>query len=90
MVDAAEATWPYNTNNITQTTNAEDRVFGEETEDTTSDPVFEYVYLGNDIADGLFGWLTIGINVSASYDPSVCNPMLNMVDCSNLRSTPLL
>ncbi|KAH8673520.1 Intradiol ring-cleavage dioxygenase [Xylariales sp. PMI_506] len=65
-----EATSPYNENNITITPNADDRVFSTETEDTTSVPVFEYVYLGSDLSDGLFGWVTVAVNVSASYDPN--------------------
>lgn len=69
LVDQVEATYPYNTNNITQTTNAEDRVFADETL-TTSDPVLEYVMLGDSLSDGLFGWVTIAVNVSATYDPN--------------------
>ncbi|KIW03340.1 uncharacterized protein PV09_05550 [Verruconis gallopava] len=70
LIYAVEATYPYNQNNITITTNAEDRVFSTETADTTSDPVFEYVYIGNSLSDGLFGWVTIAVNVSATYDPN--------------------
>lgn len=70
LIYKVEATYPYNTNNITITTNEADRVFSDETADTTSDPVFEYVYLGDDLSDGLFGWVTIAVNVSATYDPN--------------------
>lgn len=35
---------------------------------TASDPFFTYVRLGDSIEDGLFGWITIAINVSAAYD----------------------
>lgn len=70
LVDAVEATYPYSTNTIDQTTNAEDRVFGIETEDDDTDPVFEYVYLGDDLSDGLFAWTTIAVNTSSSYDPA--------------------
>ena len=70
LITKVEATWPYNTNNISITLNSEDRVFGVETTNTTSDPVFEYTYLGNDLSDGLFGWVTVGVNTSASYTAS--------------------
>jgi hypothetical protein len=71
LIYEVEATSPYNTNTIAITTNAEDRVFGEqETAGTTSDPVFEYVLLGDSLSDGLFGWITIAVNVSATYDPT--------------------
>jgi hypothetical protein len=70
LIYDVEATYPYNANNITITTNADDRVFSTETVDTSSDPVFEYVYLGASLSDGLFGWVTIAVNVSATYDPN--------------------
>jgi len=39
LIYAVEATYPYNTNNITITTNAADRVFSTETANSDSDPV---------------------------------------------------
>ena len=69
LIYAVEATYPYNTNDITITTNADDRVFATETASTTSDPVFDFVYLGDSVEDGIFGWITIAVNTSASYDP---------------------
>lgn len=70
LISAVEATYPYNTNNISITANSEDRVFATETTDTESDPVFEYVYMGKDLSEGIFGWATFAINRSASYDPA--------------------
>lgn len=68
LIDEIEATSPYNTNTQTLTKNSEDRVFGQqETQGTTSDPVFNYVYFSDDLSDGLFTWLVVGINVSAEY-----------------------
>lgn len=69
LIDLVETTSPYSSNTNSITTNAEDHVFGaQETEDTTSDPVFNYVYYnGEDLTDGLFTWIQIGINTSASY-----------------------
>jgi protocatechuate 3,4-dioxygenase beta subunit len=69
LIYLVESSYPYNTNNITITPNADDRVFQTETEDD-SDPVTDYVYLGTDLSEGLFGWITIVINVSATYDPN--------------------
>ncbi|KAF7585560.1 hypothetical protein BBP40_010652 [Aspergillus hancockii] len=70
LIDAVEATSPYNTNTVGLTTNAEDRVFNTETTGTNSDPVFNYVYLGESLADGILAWITVGVNVSASYGTS--------------------
>ncbi|PMD31337.1 aromatic compound dioxygenase [Hyaloscypha variabilis F] len=70
LIYAVEDTYPYNTNTIAITTNADDRVFAEETADTETVPVFEYVYLGDSLEDGIFGWVTVAVNVSATYDPN--------------------
>lgn len=72
LIDLVEETSPYSSNDNAITTNAEDHVFGEqETEDSTSDPVFNYVYFsGDDLSEGLFTWILIGINSSASYTPT--------------------
>lgn len=71
LTTEVEALSPYNTNTITLTTNAEDHVFGEqETEGTTSDPVFNYVYLGDTAADGIFQWIIVGVDTTASYTPT--------------------
>lgn len=67
LINEVEATAPYNTNTATLTTNAEDKVVSDETS-TDSDPFLEYVKLGDSLSDGVFGWVTLGINVSASYD----------------------
>ncbi|EOD52975.1 putative extracellular dioxygenase protein [Neofusicoccum parvum UCRNP2] len=60
---------PYNTNTIEIVDNADDRVFATETENE-SDPVFNYVKLSDDVEDGLFAWLAIGVDLSASYEAS--------------------
>ncbi|KAJ5528125.1 aromatic compound dioxygenase [Penicillium frequentans] len=70
LISIVEATSPYSTNTIELTTNAEDRVFAAETEDSTSDPVFEYVYIGDDVSDGIFGWVTIAVDTTAEYTPT--------------------
>lgn len=69
LITEVESTYPYNTNTIAITENADDRVFLAETENTTSDPVIYYVLLGDTVADGLFGFVTIAVDTSASYSP---------------------
>ncbi|KAH8194732.1 hypothetical protein TruAng_011107 [Truncatella angustata] len=63
-----EALSPYNENTISITDNADDSIFPNEA--ATIDPVFNYVQLGDDLQDGLFAWITIAINVTASYTES--------------------
>ena len=70
LIDAVEATYPYNTNTIAMTSNADDQILATETENSDSDPLVEYAFLGDDLSDGIFGWITIAVNQSASYDPS--------------------
>jgi hypothetical protein len=46
-------------------------VFGQqETATSDSDPVFNYVFLGDDLTSGLFSWIVIGINPAAKYTPN--------------------
>lgn len=74
LIDLVEATSPYDTNTNSITTNAEDRVFGQqETRGSTSDPVFNYVYFSDDgdLSEGLFTWILVGIDTSASYSKSI-------------------
>lgn len=63
---AVEEVYPYNTNTVTVTTNDED-MWTIVQADAAYDPFPQFVYLGDDIADGLFAWIQIGINASADY-----------------------
>ncbi|KAH8662373.1 Intradiol ring-cleavage dioxygenase [Xylariales sp. PMI_506] len=71
LVDEVEATLPYSTNTQRVTLNRQDRVFvTQETEFTDSDPVFNYVFVGDDISEGIFSWIYIGVNTTATYTPT--------------------
>ena len=71
LIDEIEATSPYTTNTAEMTLNVDDHVFGEqETANSTADPVFNYVYLGDDVTQGLFTWIVVGVNSSATYTPT--------------------
>lgn len=63
---AVEAVYPYTTNTQAVTTNDEDMWSIVQT-DSSYDPFPEFIYLGDDVSDGLFAWLQIGVNVSADY-----------------------
>ncbi|CAK4068520.1 unnamed protein product, partial [Aphanomyces euteiches] len=47
------------------TLNANDGIFREEAA-TGFDPVMEYVFVGEEIDDGIFAWISVGINASES------------------------
>ena len=68
MIYAVEAVEPYANNTQELTTNDEDDIM--ESEATTIDPVLEYVYLGDDVSEGIFAWGAMGINLTAAYDVS--------------------
>lgn len=68
LISQVEATYPYNTSTVAITKNINDHVVKAETEDSNSDPFFEYALLGDSIEDGIFGWTTLGVNTTASHD----------------------
>ncbi|KAL2837831.1 Intradiol ring-cleavage dioxygenase [Aspergillus pseudodeflectus] len=70
LINKVEATAPYNTNSVELLANENDYVFAQETNGTTSDPVLNYVYLGKSLEQGLFGWTTIVVDLSAEYSPN--------------------
>ncbi|CAG7939243.1 unnamed protein product [Penicillium olsonii] len=60
LITAVEKVSPYATNTQELTTNAEDSILSEEAD--TIDPFMEYVYLGDDVSDGIFAWISLGID----------------------------
>jgi protocatechuate 3,4-dioxygenase beta subunit len=71
LLTQVETVSPYSTNTQQITQNADDSIMGEEAADI--DPVVEYVLLGDSIADGIFAWISMGIDSSASstVEPAV-------------------
>ncbi|ROW02487.1 hypothetical protein VMCG_06066 [Cytospora schulzeri] len=64
---AVEATYPYNTNDVAVTTNDAD-MWSVRQADSSFDPFPQFVYLGDDVSDGLFAWIQIGINNTRDYE----------------------
>ncbi|KAH9117933.1 hypothetical protein AeMF1_008685, partial [Aphanomyces euteiches] len=65
LITQVSATGTYATSNQQLTLNANHSIFGQETA-TGFDPVMEYVFVGDSIEDGIFAWISIGINASVS------------------------
>ncbi|KAI4852806.1 aromatic compound dioxygenase [Aureobasidium sp. EXF-8845] len=63
---AVEEVYPYNTNTQAVTNNDED-MWDIVQAGTTYDPFPQYIYLGDDISDGLFAWIQIGLDTTANY-----------------------
>merc|ERR1711964_213669 len=63
-VDASE---PYTQNESQEVTeNAEDSIFSQASD--SDDPVLEYVYIGDELSDGLLMWTQLGINMSETIN----------------------
>ncbi|BCS29345.1 intradiol ring-cleavage dioxygenase [Aspergillus puulaauensis] len=67
LIDKVSQTYPYTQNPYIPIGNAFDDTFHQETAYSASDPVFHYEYLGETLADGLFMWVRVGVNASASW-----------------------
>ncbi|TVY65644.1 hypothetical protein LSUE1_G006194 [Lachnellula suecica] len=63
LLNAVEATAPYNTNKIPKTTNDADGFTGYAA-NAAYDPFPNYVMLGSKLSDGLFMWIELGIKPS--------------------------
>lgn len=61
-----EALYPYNTNTVEVTSNDDD-MWSIVQADSSYDPFPQFLYLGDDVSDGLFAWIQIGINSTADY-----------------------
>lgn len=63
LISQVTSVAPYSTNTQVQTTNVQDSIMAIEGD---WDPIVEYVLLGDSITDGVFAWISIGINANAS------------------------
>jgi hypothetical protein len=60
LITAVEEVAPYSSNTQDLTTNVEDSILGEELD--TIDPLMQYIYLGDNVSDGIFAWISVGID----------------------------
>ncbi|KAH9893788.1 aromatic compound dioxygenase [Xylariomycetidae sp. FL2044] len=66
LITLVEETSPYTTNTQELSTNEEDGILREETVTDGVDPFYQYVMLGDDVTDGIFAWISFGINSTIS------------------------
>lgn len=62
LIELVESTSPYTSNEQALTLNADDGVLAAEAEG--SGPFVEYFFLGEDVRDGVFAWVSVGIDPS--------------------------
>ncbi|KAJ5242034.1 uncharacterized protein N7469_000361 [Penicillium citrinum] len=66
LITKVEKTSPYSTNTQDLTTNADDSILSEEAD--TIDPFMEYVLLGDSVSDGIFAWISVGVDPTVDTD----------------------
>ncbi|KAF2839091.1 aromatic compound dioxygenase [Patellaria atrata CBS 101060] len=65
LIDSINTIAPYSTNRIAKTPNRSDSWMAQGAA-TGDDDVINYVVLGNQVQEGLFGWITLGMDPRAS------------------------
>ncbi|KAH8831043.1 aromatic compound dioxygenase [Flagelloscypha sp. PMI_526] len=68
LITAVNEVEPYASNTQELTLNADDSIMSQESADI--DPVVQYVYLTDDISDGIFAWASMGIDLTNSHTVS--------------------
>ncbi|KAF9693759.1 hypothetical protein EKO04_008171 [Ascochyta lentis] len=66
LIDTVDTVEPYASNTQQITENSEDYILSQEASDV--DPMVEYVLLGDDVSEGIFGWLAFGMDSGALYN----------------------
>ncbi|KAG5968837.1 hypothetical protein E4U57_004013 [Claviceps arundinis] len=70
LISVVEANPPYSSNKQPFTDNRHDKLTGDEATEL-SDPFMKYVYLGDDVKDGLLLWMTVGLDKNANHNANV-------------------
>lgn len=68
LISLVETEEPYASNTQELTTNAQDSILAEEAAEV--DPMVEYVLLGDHVSDGIFAWISFGMDTKSLYDVS--------------------
>lgn len=87
LIAAVEATSPYTSNQQILTLNADDHILAQEADPDGVDPLMQYALLGDDIADGIFAWLSFGINVTAINEASAAADYYAIGGVANARGS---
>lgn len=68
LISEVEAVSPYASNGQELTENADDDILAEEADTDGVDPFMSYTYLGDSAEDGIFAWLSFGVNTTYSSE----------------------
>ncbi|RLN94698.1 hypothetical protein BBJ28_00007737 [Nothophytophthora sp. Chile5] len=72
LISQVEATGVYATNTQDLTLNAGDNIYAESAA-TGFDPVVEYALLGDTVADGIFAWISVGVDMTLAKSVSAAS-----------------
>jgi hypothetical protein len=84
LISQVDTVSPYSENTQVLTTNAEDSIFAEEA--ATSDPVVEYSLIGDTIADGIFAWVSFGVDLTQQLTVSPASTLTENGGVANANS----
>ncbi|ETM03088.1 hypothetical protein L917_00664 [Phytophthora nicotianae] len=65
LISKVEATGVYATNTQELTLNANDNIYSESST-TGFDPIMEYTLLGDSVQDGIFAWISVGVDMTTA------------------------
>ena len=68
LIAEVDTVYPYTENSQELTQNADDTILVQET--ASMDPFVEYIWMGDNIEDGIFAWISIGIDPTADSEVS--------------------
>jgi protocatechuate 3,4-dioxygenase beta subunit len=85
LISEVEATGVYATNTQELTLNANDHIYSESTS-TGFDPVMEYTLLGDTVEDGIFAWISVGIDMTMAKSVSAASTITANGGVANANS----
>ena len=68
LVLDAETLDPYTLNQQPLTKNADDFILQQQLAESDADPFVDYSLIGDDLSQGIYAWITLAIDPSASFD----------------------
>uniref|UniRef100_H3GVM6 Intradiol ring-cleavage dioxygenases domain-containing protein n=1 Tax=Phytophthora ramorum TaxID=164328 RepID=H3GVM6_PHYRM len=85
LITKVEATGVYATNTLDVTLNDNDNIY-QESADTGFDPIMEYTLLGDTVEDGIFAWISVGVDMTLAKSVSAASTITANGGVANANS----
>ncbi|KAG2835563.1 hypothetical protein PC129_g3321 [Phytophthora cactorum] len=85
LISKVEATGAYATNTQELTLNANDNIYSESAA-TGFDPIMEYTLLGASVEDGIFAWISVGVDMRMAKSVSAASTITTNGGVANTNS----